>query len=314
MPPFVDWSTAFTPGLDPTKKKYLTDVIEEFRAFKWDIVGKSNISEAENSATCARTTRYARVPDSQKQRAGPVTALVTASTSVSAESNNEPPPPIASNLGEHRISSRANRMHHRQLAIGFESQKKALLSSSTVEQVSDLLKFNQLKARKKRLKFARSTIHDWGLFATEKIDVNDMVIEYIGEGIRQKVADIREKNYEKMGIGSSYLFRLDEVTILDATKKGNLARFINHCCEPNCSAKVITVDGQKKIVIYAKRDILEGEEITYDYKFPLEENKIPCLCGAQVKVQCERCASIRSSNSSSPELQKVFELDLRCFE
>eukprot|EP00842_Homolaphlyctis_polyrhiza_P002571 jgi/Hompol1/3314/HPOL_000547-RA len=144
----------------------------------------------------------------------------------------------------------------------------------------DALSFNQLKARKKRLKFAKSTIHDWGLFAMERIDANDLVIEYIGEVIRQKVADHREKIYEKSGIGSSYLFRIDEDTIIDATKTGNLARFINHCCEPNCSAKVINVEGSKRIVIYANRDIEEGEELTYDYKFPIEEDKIPCLCGA----------------------------------
>lgn len=50
--------------------------------------------------------------------------------------------------------------------------------------------------------------------------------------------------------------------------------------QPNCYAKIITIDGQKKIVIYSKQQIAENEEITYDYKFPIEENKIPCLCGA----------------------------------
>jgi len=130
------------------------------------------------------------------------------------------------------------------------------------------------------LKFDKSNIHEWGRFALEHISGNDMVIEYLGEIVRQKVADIREKRYEKLGIGSSYMFRIDDGTIIDATKKGNLARFINHCCDPNCYAKVITVEGQKKIVIYSKRDIKEEEEITYDYKFPIEEDKIPCLCGS----------------------------------
>lgn len=50
--------------------------------------------------------------------------------------------------------------------------------------------------------------------------------------------------------------------------------------QPNCYAKVITVEGRKKIVIYSKRDIQVMEEITYDYKFPYEDEKIPCLCGA----------------------------------
>jgi SET domain-containing protein len=69
------------------------------------------------------------------------------------------------------------------------------------------------------------------LFALEPIEANDMVIEYIGEVIRQSTADLREKRYEKVGIGSSYLFRVDDDTIIDATKRGNLARFINHSCE-----------------------------------------------------------------------------------
>ncbi|KAL6623424.1 hypothetical protein ACP70R_033303 [Stipagrostis hirtigluma subsp. patula] len=69
--------------------------------------------------------------------------------------------------------------------------------------------------------------------------------------------------------------------MVDATKRGGLARFINHSCEPNCYTKVITVDGQKKIFIYAKRRIHAGEELTYNYKFPLEEKKIPCHCGSQ---------------------------------
>ncbi|KAJ1984247.1 histone methyltransferase set1 [Dimargaris cristalligena] len=146
---------------------------------------------------------------------------------------------------------------------------------------SDLLKFNQLKSRKKELQFCKSAIHDWGLFAMEPINASDMVIEYVGEIIRQKVADHRERIYERQGIGSSYLFRLDEDAVIDATKMGNMARFVNHCCQPNCNARIITVDGGKRIVIYAKRDIDAGEEITYDYKFPIEKDKIPCLCGAE---------------------------------
>lgn len=53
--------------------------------------------------------------------------------------------------------------------------------------------------------------------------------------------------------------------------------------QPNCYAKIITIESQKKIVIYSKQPIGVDEEITYDYKFPLEDEKIPCLCGA---AQC----------------------------
>lgn len=80
------------------------------------------------------------------------------------------------------------------------------------------------------MRFGRSKIHEWGLFAREPIAADEMVIEYVGQTIRQTVADEREHRYEKIGIGSSYLFRIDDNYIIDATKCGNLARFINHSC------------------------------------------------------------------------------------
>ena len=95
-------------------------------------------------------------------------------------------------------------------------------------------------------------------------------------------ADRREAAYEASGIGSSYLFRVDESVAIDATRRGNIARFVNHSCEPNTVPRVITVDGTKRIVVYAKRAIAAGEELVYDYKFPYEaDNKIPCLCGSR---------------------------------
>lgn len=165
------------------------------------------------------------------------------------------------------LSARTNRVKMRNLLAAAEGV--------------DLLKSTQLKARKKRLRFQRSKIHDWGLVAQEPIESEDFVIEYVGELIRPRISDIRERHYEKIGIGSSYLFRLDDGYVVDATKRGGIARFINHSCEPNCYTKVISVEGQKKIFIYAKRYIAAGEEITYNYKFPLEEKKIPCNCGSR---------------------------------
>ena len=51
------------------------------------------------------------------------------------------------------------------------------------------------------------------------------------------------------------------------------------CVQPNCYADILMAEGHKKIVIFAKQDIAENEEITYDYKFPIEDDKIPCRCG-----------------------------------
>ncbi|XP_071945453.1 uncharacterized protein [Antedon mediterranea] len=168
--------------------------------------------------------------------------------------------------------SREARLDHRRLLTS--------LSHTQADSVSDLLKFNQLKFRKKELKFSKSGIHGWGLYALETISQDEMVVEYVGQMVRQTIADMREKRYENIGIGSSYLFRIDSESIIDATKCGNFARFINHSCTPNCYAKIINVDSHKKIVIYSKRQINKGDEITYDYKFPIEEEKIPCLCNS----------------------------------
>lgn len=130
-----------------------------------------------------------------------------------------------------------------------------------------------------RLIVLRSRIHEWGVFTTEPIESNEMLIEYVGEIIRQKVADIREKWYESKGIGC-YMFKIEDDIIIDATRRGNRARFINHSCDPNSATKIIEINGVKKIVIYSIKPIKLGEEITYDYKFPYEDKKIPCNCGA----------------------------------
>ena len=127
----------------------------------------------------------------------------------------------------------------------------------------------------------KSRIHGWGLFVKEAIGKDSMIVEYQGQMIRQKVADEREKCYEEMGIGSCYMFRLDSSTIVDATRIGNLARFINHSCTPNAYAKVVTVDGnEKKIIIFAQKALGVDDEVTYDYKFPMEDEALRCDCGA----------------------------------
>lgn len=135
-----------------------------------------------------------------------------------------------------------------------------------------------------RLVPKRSHIHGWGLFTKLDLRKDSMIVEYMGEIIRQSVADQREKAYEISGEGSCYMFRLDFQRIVDATQTGCMARFMNHCCQPNAYAKVINVDSDqgsdKKIMIFSSTDIKAGEEITYDYKFPVEDGSLKCTCGA----------------------------------
>jgi len=143
-----------------------------------------------------------------------------------------------------------------------------------------LLRVNSLSFRTKKLKFEKSTIHAWGVFAMENIERNEQVVEYIGEYISPEIADERQQVYQENGI-DDYMFRANDDVIIDATMKGNKARFVNHSCDPNCYTRPLLVDDTPRVVIYAKRQIMAGEELTYDYKFPLEEIKIPCHCGAK---------------------------------
>lgn len=162
----------------------------------------------------ARTRGYYPIPDSVK-----ATYLMK---------NKAIFEPAAVNPANGKLSTtpRSNRVNKRSLVVGMVIQNKAMSDA-------DILKFNQLKGRKKQLRFSKSPIHDWGLYAEEHIEANDLVIEYVGEVVRQQVAEEREKQYERCGIGSSYLFRIDDDTVVDATRKGSIARFINHCCSVN---------------------------------------------------------------------------------
>lgn len=145
---------------------------------------------------------------------------------------------------------------------------------------TDVMTKNALMQCKKGVYFRRSLIHGMGLFARENIESGEFVIEYIGEIIRRRVADEREKIYRKQGMGDSYLFRLNAEMVVDATHKGGIARFINHSCDPNVIARIMTIGSEEKILFYSKRSIRSNEELTYDYKFDFEEEdkKIPCLC------------------------------------
>ncbi|KAE8144272.1 histone-lysine N-methyltransferase, H3 lysine-4 specific [Aspergillus avenaceus] len=231
--------------------------------------GRKRILEAEKSKYLPHRIKVQRAREEREARAknDPHTAAAEAARVAAAKTIS-------------KSTSRSTRVNNRRLIADINAQKQALPTQSGD---GDVLRFNQLKKRKKPVRFARSAIHNWGLYAEENISANDMIIEYVGEKVRQQVADMRERQYLKSGIGSSYLFRIDENTVIDATKRGGIARFINHSCTPNCTAKIIKVDGSKRIVIYALRDIERDEELTYDYKFEREwdsDDRIPCLCGS----------------------------------
>lgn len=93
-----------------------------------------------------------------------------------------------------------------------------------------------------------------GLFATQSFVRDDFIIEYTGEKITHDEADRRK---------GKYLFILSDTVVIDGKGRENIARYINHSCTPNAEAE--TDEDEGKIRIIAKKKILPGEEITYDY-------------------------------------------------
>jgi len=105
----------------------------------------------------------------------------------------------------------------------------------------------------------RSALHGWGIFATHPIPKNKRIIDYAGEKITSRESWRREERYRQRG--EIWCFRLNRRWVIDAAVGGNLARFINHSCRPNCYSQIV----DDTIWIRAARTIDSGEELTYNY-------------------------------------------------
>ncbi len=127
----------------------------------------------------------------------------------------------------------------------------------------------------------RSPIHGLGLFASRFIRKGTRIIEYVGERIDKEESDRRGlallEEAKRTGGGAVYIFELNDQWDIDGNKPWNDARLINHSCEPNGEM----VNEDDRLWLYAVRDILPGEEITYDYGYDVEHFlDHPCRCGS----------------------------------
>jgi SET domain-containing protein len=123
----------------------------------------------------------------------------------------------------------------------------------------------------------RSRIQGWGVFATQRIPKNKRIVDYAGEKITNRESLTRERRYLKKG--HIWCFKLNHWYVRDAACGGNIARYINHSCTPNCYTQV----SGDTIWIRAARTIRRGEELTYDYATD-GEGTIQCRCRSGCKT------------------------------
>jgi SET domain-containing protein len=126
-----------------------------------------------------------------------------------------------------------------------------------------------------------SAIHGRGLYATKLIPAGTRIIAYDGERITKAESDRREAKRvareKRGGDGCVYIFELNKRCDIDGSMAWNTARLINHSCAPNCRTEII----RGTIWIIAKRDIAEGAELFFDYRYGMENWRgHPCRCGA----------------------------------
>eukprot|EP00727_Mastigamoeba_balamuthi_P002319 m51a1_g12084 putative histone-lysine n-methyltransferase setd2 (496) ;mRNA; f:21-1803 len=124
----------------------------------------------------------------------------------------------------------------------------------------------------------------WGIFTLIDLYKGQFVIEYVGEIISQAMCEERLKARQMMGsrgiADHSYMMTLNNDEFIDAREKGNLSRFINHSCNPNCETQKWLIRGEDHMGIFAKHFIPAGTELTFDYKFQrFDAEKQPCYCG-----------------------------------
>ena len=125
---------------------------------------------------------------------------------------------------------------------------------------------NILRGKMSKIGISASETHGWGAYALENVEKGDFMYEYTGSLLSQDEAERRGNVYDKTTI--SFLFDLTEDSVVDATRKGNKSKFANHdSTRPKCFARIMFVNGDHRIGIYAKEDIAAGDELFFDYGY-----------------------------------------------
>lgn len=145
----------------------------------------------------------------------------------------------------------------------------------------------------------------WGLAAVNGAKQGSLIQEYAGEIIDEKTKRERLDDWAKdhPNDPNFYIMSLEPGWYIDARVKGNLSRFINHSCGPNCHLAPLNVGGHTRVAIIAKRDIRPGEFLRYDYQFDTRDrDKFLCRCGAP---ECRGSMKGGSNNTDEDEKKKT---------
>ncbi|PYH95101.1 histone-lysine N-methyltransferase ash1, partial [Aspergillus ellipticus CBS 707.79] len=121
-----------------------------------------------------------------------------------------------------------------------------------------------------------------GLRTKHAFTSNQMILEYIGEIVtKDECLDRMGNAYKSDKVGDFYLLAIDRNFVIDATKRGSLARFVNHSCQPNCRVESWIVGQEPRLALFANSRIEVNEELTFDYQFkPFSRQVDKCKCGS----------------------------------
>jgi SET domain-containing protein len=128
----------------------------------------------------------------------------------------------------------------------------------------------------------KSGVHGYGGFAKQDLKKGTRITEYLGDRISHKEADQRYEDHDESD-NHTFLFIVNQRTVIDAGVGGNNARFINHQCDPNCTSVI----EDSRVWIETIRAVKKGEELGYNYEIGREKNDpenvdeiYACRCGS----------------------------------
>ncbi|XP_065590695.1 histone-lysine N-methyltransferase, H3 lysine-36 specific isoform X2 [Cyrtonyx montezumae] len=155
----------------------------------------------------------------------------------------------------------------------------------------------------------RTLARGWGLQAKTDIRKGEFVNEYVGELIDEEECRARIRYAQEHDITNFYMLTLDKDRIIDAGPKGNYARFMNHCCQPNCETQKWCVNGDTRVGLFAIVNIKAGTELTFNYNLEcLGNGKTVCKCGAP---NCSGFLGVRPKSQPALSEEKSKKLKRR---